>query len=133
MSPHHSSHGRLGADCESSPENLQPFSSSSSSPGCNEEWWRAGVTSDLQVAVLAAGAAAASGGVTPGRAVEETAVFVAAAVLLQDVPHLRLEERHVHVDGHHLNESEAAAPLETDSNCTGNGRTFTFIEQLHLF
>lgn len=91
------------------------------------------MTSDLQVAVLAAGAAAASGGVTPGRAVEETAVFVAAAVLLQDVPHLRLEERHVHVDGHHLNESEAAAPLETDSNCTGNGRTFTFIEQLHLF
>lgn len=59
----------------------------------------------LQVAVAAARAAPAFAQVTPGRAVEEVAVVVAAAVLFQDVPHLRLEERHVHVDRHHLQDT----------------------------
>lgn len=89
------------------------------------------MTSDLQVAVLAAGAAAASDGVTPGRAVEETAVFVAAAVLLQDVPHLRLEEGHVHVDGHHLDESagesKATAALEMSQKQQVNGGNFKLL------
>lgn len=48
------------------------------------------------------GAAPASVGVTPGGTVKEGTVLVAAAVLLQDVPHLWLEKGHVHVDGHHL-------------------------------
>lgn len=58
--------------------------------------------SHLQVAVAAAGAAPALDPVAPGRAVEEVTVVVAAAVLVQDVPHLGLKEGHVHVDGHHL-------------------------------
>lgn len=58
--------------------------------------------SDLQVAVAAAGAAPPLDQVTPRRTVEEVTVVVAAAVLVQDVPHLGLEEGHVHVDGHHL-------------------------------
>lgn len=62
----------------------------------------------LQVAVPAAGAAPALAQVTPGRTVEEVAVVVAAAVLVQDVPHLWLEERHVHVDRHDLQETRHA-------------------------
>lgn len=62
--------------------------------------------SHLQVAVAAAGAALALVQVTPGRTVEEVTVVVAAAVLVQDVPHLGLEEGHVHVDGHHLQETK---------------------------
>lgn len=61
--------------------------------------------SHLQVAVAAAGAAAPLVQVAAGRTVEEVTVVVAAAVLVQDVPHLGLEEGHVHVDGHHLQES----------------------------
>lgn len=61
--------------------------------------------SHLQVAVAAAGATPALVQVAPGRAVEEVTVVVAAAVLVQDVPHLGLEERHVHVDRHHLRET----------------------------
>lgn len=45
------------------------------------------------------------GRVTPGPTVEEAAVVVTAAVLVQEVPHLRLKEGHVHVDGHHLQET----------------------------
>lgn len=59
----------------------------------------------LQVAVAALRAAPAFAQVTPGRAVEEVAVVVAAAVLFQDVPHLRFEERHVHIDRHHLQDT----------------------------
>lgn len=58
----------------------------------------------LQVAVAPAWAAAPPAQVAAGQAVKEVAVVVAAAVLLQDVPHLGLEEGHVHVDGHHLQE-----------------------------
>lgn len=60
----------------------------------------------LQVAVATAGAAPVPDQVTPGRTVEEVTVIVAAAVLVQDVPHLGLKEGHVHVDGHHLQEME---------------------------
>lgn len=56
----------------------------------------------LQVAVPAARAAPPPVQVTPGRTVEEVTVVVAAAVLVQDVPHLGLEERHVHIDGYDL-------------------------------
>lgn len=42
--------------------------------------------------------------VTPGRTVEEVTVVISAAVLVQDVPHLGLKERHVHINGHHLQE-----------------------------
>jgi len=72
--------------------------------------------SDLQVAVAAVGAAPASDRVAPGRAVKEVAVVVAAAVLLQDVLHLRLEERHVHVDRHHLQETTCSKKNMRQSN-----------------
>lgn len=82
--------------------------------------------SHLQVAVAAAGATPAFVQVAPGRAVEEVTVVVAATVLVQDVPHLRLEERHVHVDRHHLQETQPRlAQVHTDSfyyclNCKNN-------------
>lgn len=71
--------------------------------------------SHLQVAVAAAGAAAPLVQVTAGRTVEEVTVVVAAAVLVQDVPHLGLEEGHVHVDGHHLQESTTLSSASTFS------------------
>lgn len=46
-----------------------------------------------------------TGQVTPGPTVEEAAVLITAAVLVQEVPHLRLKEGHVHVDGDHLQET----------------------------
>lgn len=77
--------------------------------------------SDLQVGVPAAGAAPAAERLTPGRAVEEAAVFITAAVLLQDVPHLRLEERHVHVDRHHL---QPDGPDRTSPTGQTHSKTF---------
>lgn len=74
-----------------------------------------GPQSHLQVAVAAAGAAAPLVQVTAGRTVEEVTVVVAAAVLVQDVPHLGLEEGHVHVDGHHLQESTTLSSASTFS------------------
>lgn len=59
----------------------------------------------LQVAVVAPRVAATAGQVTPGPTVKEAAVFIAAAVLVQEVPHLRLKEGHVHVDGDHLQDT----------------------------
>ncbi|KAG7222965.1 hypothetical protein INR49_029187 [Caranx melampygus] len=51
----------------------------------------------VMVAVAAVRAAPASVQVTPGRTVKEVAVVISAAVLVQDVPHLGLKERHVHI------------------------------------
>lgn len=65
------------------------------------------VPSHLQVAVPAHRAAPPSVPVAAGRAVEEVAVVIAAAVLVQNVPHLGLEERHVHVYGNHLRDKDA--------------------------
>lgn len=46
-----------------------------------------------------------TGQVTPGPTVKEATVVVAAAVLVQEVPHLWLKEGHVYVDGDHLQET----------------------------
>lgn len=51
---------------------------------------------------MAPGATAPCDLVAAGRAVKEATVFVAAAVLVQEVPHLGLKEGHVHINGHHL-------------------------------
>lgn len=69
----------------------------------------------LQVAVAAAGATPALVQVTPGRTVEEVTVVVTAAVLVQDVSHLWLEERHVHVDGHDLQETKPRLSLSSST------------------
>lgn len=77
----------------------------------------------LQVAVPASGAAPAFVEVTPGRTVEEVTVVITAAVLVQDVPHLRLEERHVHIDGYNLRETHAPLILITENVYKYSGGT----------
>lgn len=59
----------------------------------------------LQVAVASASAAPAFAQVTSRWTVKEVAIVVAAAILVQDVPHLWLKERHVHVYGYDLQET----------------------------
>lgn len=81
------------------------------------------MVSHLQVGVPAAGAAPAADRLAPGRAVEEVAVFITAAVLLQDVPHLRLKERHVHVDRHHLQKTSKVRTQETGKKQTDRQET----------
>lgn len=45
------------------------------------------------------------GQVTPGPTVKKATVFIAAAVLVQEVPHLWLKEGHIYVNGDHLRET----------------------------